>query len=75
MSELIKIIDIDLSGKCVLIREDYNVPIKDGEIEDAIRRQRHLSAYSRVKGAISTGAVTDESDSTEWDCQCNQTYL
>ena len=29
---VIKMTDLDLSGKRVLIRQDLNVPIKDGEI-------------------------------------------
>ena len=29
---VIKMTDLDLSGKRVLIRQDLNVPIKDGEV-------------------------------------------
>lgn len=36
--------DIDLAGKCVFIRVDFNVPIKNGVIEDD----------TRVKGALPT---------------------
>jgi phosphoglycerate kinase len=48
VSELIKIIDIDLSGKRVLIREDYNVPIKDGEIEDDTRIKASLPTIKQI---------------------------
>ena len=34
--------DIDLDGKTVLLRADYNVPIKDGEITDDYRIQQSL---------------------------------
>jgi len=37
MTILVKIADLDLSGKRVLIREDYKVPLKDGEVEDEKR--------------------------------------
>ena len=29
---IIKMTDLDLSGKRVLIREDLNVPVKDGKV-------------------------------------------
>lgn len=34
--------DIDISGKIVLVRVDYNVPIKDGEITDDYRIKKSL---------------------------------
>jgi phosphoglycerate kinase len=34
--------DIDLDGKTVLLRADYNVPVKDGEITDDYRIQQSL---------------------------------
>lgn len=34
--------DIDLKGKTVLVRADYNVPIKDGEITDDYRIEKSL---------------------------------
>ena len=39
---LIKMSDIDLAGKRVLIREDLNVPIKDGIITSDQRLQAAL---------------------------------
>ena len=34
--------DIDLKGKTVLLRADYNVPLKDGRIADDFRIQQSL---------------------------------
>ncbi len=34
--------DIDLKGKTVLVRSDYNVPIKDGKIIDDYRLEKSL---------------------------------
>lgn len=42
MSNLVKISDLDLSGKHVLVREDYNVPVRDGEVEDDTRIRASL---------------------------------
>jgi len=49
--ELIKISDLDLSGKRVLIREDYNVPIKDGRVEDDTRIRASLPAIKQILDA------------------------
>jgi phosphoglycerate kinase len=51
MSDLIKIADIDLSGKRVLIREDYNVPIKDGVVEDDTRIRASLVTLQQILDA------------------------
>jgi len=51
MSDLIKIADIDLSGKRVLIREDYNVPIKDGKVEDDTRIRASLTTLQQILDA------------------------
>ncbi len=39
---LVKMSDIDLAGKRVLIREDLNVPLKDGMITSDQRLQATL---------------------------------
>ncbi len=48
MSILVKINDLDLSGKTVLIREDYNVPIKDGVVTSDARIQATLPTLKQV---------------------------
>ena len=48
MSDLIKITDLDLNGKRVLIREDYNVPIKDGQVEDDTRIRATLPTLKQI---------------------------
>ncbi len=45
--------DVDISGKRVFIRVDFNVPIKDGHIEDDTRI---LGALPTIEYAISKGA-------------------
>ena len=32
-----KMVDLDLSGKRVLIRQDLNVPVKDGKVTSDLR--------------------------------------
>ncbi len=53
MSILVKIADLDLSGKTVLIREDYNVPIKDGTVTSDARIRATLPTLKQV---LETGA-------------------
>jgi phosphoglycerate kinase len=45
---LVKISDLDLSGKTVLIREDYNVPIKDGLVSSDTRIRATLPTLMQV---------------------------
>ncbi|MEE9552645.1 MAG: phosphoglycerate kinase [Gammaproteobacteria bacterium] len=51
MSDLIKIADIDLSGKRVLVREDYNVPIKGGMVENDARIRASLPTLQKILDA------------------------
>jgi len=46
-------VDLDLSGKRVLIRQDLNVPVKDGEVTSDIRIQASLPT---VQKALAAGA-------------------
>jgi phosphoglycerate kinase len=48
MSILVKIADLDLSGKTVLIREDYNVPVKDGVVTSDVRIRATLPTLKQV---------------------------
>lgn len=48
MTILVKFADLDLSGKTVLIREDYNVPIKDGEVSSDVRIKATLPTIEQV---------------------------
>lgn len=51
---IIKMVDLDLSGKRVLIREDLNVPIKNGKVASDIRIQASLPT---IQHALSAGAA------------------
>lgn len=51
MSILVKIADLDLSGKTVLIREDYNVPIKDGVVTSDTRIKATIPTLKEVLDA------------------------
>ncbi len=53
MTILVKIADLDLSDKTVLIREDYNVPIKAGEVTSDERVKATLPTLRKV---LDTGA-------------------
>ena len=46
--------DIDLSGKRVLIRQDLNVPVKDGKVTSDARIKASLPT---IKAALDAGAA------------------
>ncbi len=48
MTILVKLADLELSGKTVLIREDYNVPIRDFEISSDIRIRATLPTLTKL---------------------------
>ena len=50
---ILKITDVDLRGKKVLIREDLNVPLEDGKITG---EQRIIAALPTIKYALAAGA-------------------
>ena len=52
--DVLKMTDLDLRGKRVLIREDLNVPIKDGRITSAARIEASLPT---LRAALDAGAA------------------
>lgn len=50
---VIQMKDLDLKGKRVLIRQDLNVPLQDGEITSDVRIQASLPT---IKAAVDAGA-------------------
>ena len=51
---ILRMTDLDLRGKRVLIREDLNVPVKDGKVTS---EQRILAALPTLKRALEQGAA------------------
>nr|CAX71716.1 phosphoglycerate kinase [Schistosoma japonicum] len=49
----LSISDVDLKGKRVLIRVDFNVPMKDGKVTNT---QRIAAAIPTIKYALDKGA-------------------
>ena len=51
MADFNTIDDVDVSGKRVLVRCDFNVPMKDGRITDATRIERSLATINDLLAA------------------------
>lgn len=51
---ILRMTDLDLSGKRVLIRQDLNVPVKDGRVTSD---QRILASIPTLKAALEQGAA------------------
>jgi hypothetical protein len=51
---ILRMTDLDLAGKRVLIREDLNVPVKDGAVSS---EQRIVAALPTLRRALEQGAA------------------
>jgi phosphoglycerate kinase len=51
---ILRMVDLDLAGKRVLIREDLNVPVKNGKVASDIRIQASLPT---IQHALNAGAA------------------
>ena len=56
-SPFLKMADVDLAGKRVLIRQDLNVPFLDGEVSSTGRLK---ASVPTLRHALDAGARTDE---------------
>ena len=52
LNDIVKIQDVDLKGKTVLMRVDYNVPLKDGKVDNP---KRITATEKTVKYLLSQG--------------------
>lgn len=51
--QVLRMTDLELKGKRVLVREDFNVPVKDGKVTSDIRIQ---AALPNIRHALQAGA-------------------
>ena len=51
---ILRMTDLDLSGQRVLIRQDLNVPVKDGKVTS---EQRILASLPTLRAALQQGAA------------------
>lgn len=79
---VIKMTDLDLAGKRVLIRQDLNVPVKDGKVTSAKRIQASLptiehciKAGARVMIMSHLGRPTEGEPAAEFSMQPVADYL
>jgi len=57
VSILVKISDLDLNNKTVLVREDYNVPIKEGVVVDDTRIVASLHTLKEISSSENTRII------------------